>query len=163
MQYVRQIDWQWRFKQKIFQVSFFKNPLKRPFYKEIKHTHWFIVVLLLLDSVSSQRAARKSTIVAISAIGFFYIVSFLVGLAFAVAASANLPSILFLLFWEKTTTKGISWSIDSDSEIIFPDKRGQLINWSSVSKIKRNFHENKKGWISSPLSHKTKPIPMKKN
>jgi cation/acetate symporter len=38
-------------------------------------------------------------------------VSFLVGLAFAVAASANLPSILFLLFWEKTTAKGISWSI----------------------------------------------------
>jgi len=38
-------------------------------------------------------------------------VSFLVGLAFAVAASANLPSILFLLFWDKTTAKGISWSI----------------------------------------------------
>jgi cation/acetate symporter len=38
-------------------------------------------------------------------------VSFLVGLAFAVAASANLPSILFLLFWEKTTAKGIAWSI----------------------------------------------------
>ena len=38
-------------------------------------------------------------------------VSFLVGLAFAVAASANLPSILFLLFWDKTTAKGIAWSI----------------------------------------------------
>lgn len=38
-------------------------------------------------------------------------VSFLVGLAFSVAASANLPSILFLLFWEKTTAKGIAWSI----------------------------------------------------
>ncbi len=38
-------------------------------------------------------------------------VSFLVGLAFAVAASANLPAILFLLFWKKTTAKGISWSI----------------------------------------------------
>jgi cation/acetate symporter len=38
-------------------------------------------------------------------------VSFLVGLAFAVAASANLPSILFLLFWKKTTAKGIAWSI----------------------------------------------------
>jgi cation/acetate symporter len=38
-------------------------------------------------------------------------VSFLVGLAFAVAASANLPSILFLLFWRKTTAKGISSSI----------------------------------------------------
>ncbi len=38
-------------------------------------------------------------------------VSFLVGLAFAVAASANLPAILFLLFWKKTTAKGIAWSI----------------------------------------------------
>ncbi len=38
-------------------------------------------------------------------------VSFLVGLAFAVAASANLPAILFLLFWKKTTAKGIASSI----------------------------------------------------
>ncbi len=38
-------------------------------------------------------------------------VSFLVGLAFSVAASANFPSIVFLLFWEKTTAKGISASI----------------------------------------------------
>ncbi len=38
-------------------------------------------------------------------------VSFLVGLAFAVAASANLPAILFLLFWKKTTAKGIAYSI----------------------------------------------------
>jgi cation/acetate symporter len=38
-------------------------------------------------------------------------VSFLVGLAFAVAASANLPAIMMLLFWEKTTAKGIAASI----------------------------------------------------
>ncbi|MBE0689430.1 MAG: cation acetate symporter, partial [Anaerolineae bacterium] len=38
-------------------------------------------------------------------------VSFLVGLAFAVAASANLPSIMMLLFWKKTTAKGITASI----------------------------------------------------
>ncbi|RKD16112.1 cation acetate symporter [Pelobium manganitolerans] len=38
-------------------------------------------------------------------------VSFLVGWAFSVAASANLPAILFLLFWKKTTAKGISASI----------------------------------------------------
>ncbi len=38
-------------------------------------------------------------------------VSFLVGLAFAVAASANLPSIIMLLFWKKTTAKGITASI----------------------------------------------------
>lgn len=38
-------------------------------------------------------------------------VSFLVGWAFAVAASANLPAILMLLFWKKTTARGIAYSI----------------------------------------------------
>jgi cation/acetate symporter len=38
-------------------------------------------------------------------------VSYLVGWAFAVAASANLPAILMLLFWKKTTAKGIASSI----------------------------------------------------
>ncbi|WP_207427916.1 cation acetate symporter [Pedobacter sp. SYSU D00535] len=38
-------------------------------------------------------------------------VSFLVGWAFSIAASANLPAILFLLFWKKSTAKGIAASI----------------------------------------------------
>jgi len=38
-------------------------------------------------------------------------VSYLVGWAFAVAASANLPAIFMLLFWKKTTAKGIVASI----------------------------------------------------
>ena len=38
-------------------------------------------------------------------------VSFLVGLAFAVAASANLPAILMLLFWKRTTAQGITASV----------------------------------------------------
>ncbi len=38
-------------------------------------------------------------------------VSFLVGWAFAVAASANLPAILMLLFWTKTTARGVAASI----------------------------------------------------
>ncbi|MBN1917701.1 MAG: cation acetate symporter [Verrucomicrobia bacterium] len=38
-------------------------------------------------------------------------VSYLVGWAFAVAASANLPAIIMLLFWKKTTAKGIVASI----------------------------------------------------
>jgi cation/acetate symporter len=38
-------------------------------------------------------------------------VSFLVAWAFSVAASANLPSIIMLLFWKKTTAKGIAASI----------------------------------------------------
>ncbi len=38
-------------------------------------------------------------------------VSYLVGWAFAVAASANLPAIMMLLFWKKTTAKGIAASV----------------------------------------------------
>lgn len=38
-------------------------------------------------------------------------VSFLVGLAFAIAASANLPAIVMLLFWKKTTSIGIASAI----------------------------------------------------
>ena len=38
-------------------------------------------------------------------------VSYLVGWAFAVAASANLPAIVMLLFWKKTTARGIVASI----------------------------------------------------
>jgi cation/acetate symporter len=38
-------------------------------------------------------------------------VSFLVGWAFAVAASANLPAIIMMLFWRKTTAEGIVGSI----------------------------------------------------
>ena len=38
-------------------------------------------------------------------------VAFLVALAFAVAASANLPTILYSLFWKNFTTRGAVWSI----------------------------------------------------
>ena len=38
-------------------------------------------------------------------------VSFLVGWAFAIAASANLPAIIMVIFWKKATSKGIVASI----------------------------------------------------
>lgn len=38
-------------------------------------------------------------------------VTFLVGLAFSVAASANLPAIVMMLFWKRTTAQGITASI----------------------------------------------------
>ncbi len=38
-------------------------------------------------------------------------IAFLVALAFAVAASANLPTILYSLFWKKFNTTGALWSI----------------------------------------------------
>ncbi|WP_256009203.1 sodium/solute symporter [Desertivirga xinjiangensis] len=70
-----------------------------------------------LSDVKKVRAGKISAFV----VGVFAIilgilfkgmnVSFLVGWAFSIAASANLPAILFLLFWKKTTAKGIAWSI----------------------------------------------------
>ncbi|MER7313702.1 MULTISPECIES: solute symporter family protein [Streptomyces] len=38
-------------------------------------------------------------------------VAFLVGLAFAVAASANLPALLYSLFWRSFTTRGAVWAV----------------------------------------------------
>lgn len=74
-----------------------------------------------LDMKMDDKKKVKAGKLAAFAVGIFAIllgilfkgmnVSFLVGLAFSVAASANLPAILFLLFWKKTTAKGIAWSI----------------------------------------------------
>jgi cation/acetate symporter len=38
-------------------------------------------------------------------------VAFLVGLAFAVAASANLPVLLYSLFWRNFTPRGAVWAV----------------------------------------------------
>ena len=38
-------------------------------------------------------------------------VTFLVGWAFNIAASANLPALIMLLFWSRTTKQGITWAI----------------------------------------------------
>lgn len=38
-------------------------------------------------------------------------IAFLVALAFAVAASANLPTIIYSLFWKRFNTRGCLWSI----------------------------------------------------
>jgi len=38
-------------------------------------------------------------------------IAFLVALAFAIAASANLPTILYSLFWQRFNTRGALWSI----------------------------------------------------
>ena len=38
-------------------------------------------------------------------------IAFLVALAFAVAASANLPTILYSLYWKRFNTRGALWSI----------------------------------------------------
>ena len=69
------------------------------------------------DPNGEVRVARRTVVV----IGILAIVggigaqgqniAFLVALAFAVAASANLPTILFSLFWRRFTTRGAVWSM----------------------------------------------------
>lgn len=81
--------------------------------------HDFIDVYLKKNL--DDKAKVKSGKIAAFAVGILSIflgmafkginVSFLVGWAFAIAASANLPAILFLLFWKKTTAHAIAWSI----------------------------------------------------
>ncbi len=70
--------------------------------------------------VSTDQEVRVARIAAV-AIGLVAIVggilakdqniAFLVALAFAVAASANLPTIIYSLFWKRFTTRGALWSI----------------------------------------------------
>ncbi|MET9053501.1 cation acetate symporter [Streptomyces bacillaris] len=63
------------------------------------------------------RAARWATVaigvvsIALGALARDLNVAGLVALAFAVAASANLPTILYSLFWKRFTTQGALWSI----------------------------------------------------
>ncbi|MEE1770399.1 MULTISPECIES: cation acetate symporter [unclassified Streptomyces] len=64
-----------------------------------------------------MRAARWSTVligavaILLGAFARDMNVAGLVALAFAVAASANLPTILYSLFWKRFTTQGALWSI----------------------------------------------------
>ncbi|MEC3997589.1 cation acetate symporter [Actinacidiphila sp. DG2A-62] len=52
-----------------------------------------------------------ATAIALSLLAQDQNVAFLVGLAFAVAASANLPALLYSLFWRRFTTRGAVWSV----------------------------------------------------
>ncbi len=69
------------------------------------------------DPGREVRVARITAVVIgmVAVIGGAYAknldVAFLVALAFAVAASANLPSILYSLFWPAFTARGALWSI----------------------------------------------------
>ena len=70
-----------------------------------------------LDTRGEMRAGRATVVV----VGILAIlggigaqgqnVAFLVALAFAVAASANLPTIIYSLFWKNFTTRGALWSM----------------------------------------------------
>jgi cation/acetate symporter len=76
--------------------------------------------VLKRGTASEQQELRVSRIAA-GAIGLVAIllaipaqklnIAFLVALAFAVAASANLPAILYNMFWRRFNTRGAVWSI----------------------------------------------------
>jgi cation/acetate symporter len=81
-------------------------------------------------------------------------VSFLVGLAFAVAASANLPSILMLIFWKGTTAKGIAASIVVGivSSIALIVVSPDLYELYGLKKTDALFPFTNPGIVSIPLS-----------
>ncbi|WGT46510.1 solute symporter family protein [Tessaracoccus lacteus] len=66
--------------------------------KEIRVARWTSVTIGLIAIVGGIAANGQN-------------IAFLVALAFAVAASANLPSILYSLYWKKFSTAGAVWSI----------------------------------------------------
>ena len=66
--------------------------------KEVKIARRTVVVIGILAIVGGIGAQGQN-------------VAFLVALAFAVAASANLPTILYSLFWKGFTTRGALWSM----------------------------------------------------
>jgi cation/acetate symporter len=70
----------------------------------------------MTDHVKIRLAKIASVVVGLIAIvlGILFEkmnVSYLVGWAFSIAASANLPSLVMLLFWKGTTRQGITWAI----------------------------------------------------
>lgn len=70
-----------------------------------------------VSSDDEVRVARITTLVigAVAIAGGIFAngqnIAFLVALAFAVAASANLPTILYSLFWRRFNTRGALWSM----------------------------------------------------
>lgn len=70
-----------------------------------------------VDAGAEVKVARRTVVVigVLAILGGIFAngqnVAFLVALAFAVAASANLPTIVYSLFWKKFTTQGATWSM----------------------------------------------------
>jgi cation/acetate symporter len=70
-----------------------------------------------VEADSEVRVARITAVVigALAIVGGILAkdqnIAFLVALAFAIAASANLPTILYSLFWKRFNTRGSVWSI----------------------------------------------------
>jgi cation/acetate symporter len=84
-----------------FSHDIYANVIKRGQVKpdaEVKIARWTVVVIGVIAIVGGIFARNQN-------------VAFLVALAFAVAASANLPTIVYSLFWKRFNTSGALWSI----------------------------------------------------
>ncbi|SFQ58903.1 cation/acetate symporter [Amycolatopsis arida] len=84
-------------------------------------------------------------------------VAFLVALAFAVAASANLPTILYSLFWKRFNTSGALWSIYGGLAVtILLIVFSPAVSGTSTSMLKNVdfawFPLSNPGLVSIPLS-----------
>lgn len=81
-------------------------------------------------------------------------VTFLVGLAFAVAASSNLPAIVMLLFWKRTTARGIAASIivGITASLILIALSPELYTLYGLNPLDAPIPLNNPGIVSIPLS-----------
>jgi cation/acetate symporter len=70
-----------------------------------------------VDEIKQVKVSRiTAVVIGLLAIGLGILangqnIAFLVALAFAIAAAANLPTILYSLFWRRFTTRGALWSM----------------------------------------------------
>jgi cation/acetate symporter len=124
--------------------------------------HDFIDMYLKVEMTDKQKVTAGK--LAAFGVGIFAIilgilfkgmnVSFLVGLAFAVAASANLPAILAVIFWDKTTSKGIAASIVTGilSSVIIILLSPSMFERYGLAKEAAIFPFDNPGIISIPLS-----------
>ena len=85
-------------------------------------------------------------------------VAFLVALAFAVAASANLPTILYSLFWRRFNTAGALWSMYGGLVLVRAAHRllagrlGRRRRRCSRTPTSRIFPLSNPGIVSIPLA-----------
>ena len=115
------------------------------------------------DADTEVKVARRTVIV----IGILAIlggilangqnVAFLVALAFAVAASANLPTIIYSLFWRRFTTQGAIWSMYGGlASAIILIALSPVVSGGATSMIKNAnfaiFQLSTPGIVSIPLA-----------
>jgi cation/acetate symporter len=111
---------------------------------EVKVARRTVVVIGLLSILGGIGASGQN-------------VAFLVALAFAVAASANLPTILYSLFWRKFNTQGAMWSMYGGlGSAILLIALSPVVSGGETSMIKGAdfsiFPLNNPGIVSIPLA-----------